>query len=524
MKQTLFLLALLASISAQSQLILEKEFSNSIGITGSNAIQLADGSYFFTANAFPASYDSSIALLIKTDSLLQPVWTQRYKLLHNDQIICITPSLDGNFFLGGTGREDFNQLSGGSLYKVDSMGTVLWHWIYSDSYDDAVIKVFEQADSTLMIFIREGVSNHPTKVVYADKHGSMISQRFFNSGLVNMEAEDVASDNSGNFIMSGTVAFGGGFPSLFLIGLNQSAFNWFKEYNFGRTITNTAIERLDDGSFAVTGSISDSLYPNTYNSYLMKIDVNGNIVWTKEIQQPQAFNEFANSIGALPNGDICISGHSTTAAGFKAFGGRLDGSGNILWAATYGSYPYQDFTSAIPVSDGRFLFIGFTNTSRKIYVTLADASGASPCSYLPFTLTDTDIFPVVSTQAITTSQPTINPVAPAIVTMLEVISDSVFCIGQAGISEMNDGGFGFVYPNPTAGQATIVLTATHGERVYLKLMNVLGEVIKHEEVELARGENRLKIELGEVNEGLYILIIEGKIVYPSLKIVVSQMF
>jgi hypothetical protein len=54
--------------------------------------------------------------------------------------------------------------------------------------NDRVLDIFEQADNTLMIFIREGVNNRPTKVIHANEDGDILSQRAYyvhnNMGLL----------------------------------------------------------------------------------------------------------------------------------------------------------------------------------------------------------------------------------------------------------------------------------------------------------------------------------------------------
>lgn len=101
-------------------------------------------------------------------------WIKRYKVFHDDLLRTIHPSLDGKLFIAGNARENFNQQSGGSVLKIDTAGNVIWHKVYSDSYDDGIIHVTQQADSSLVFFNRQGVSGYPIKVIHTDKNGSMI--------------------------------------------------------------------------------------------------------------------------------------------------------------------------------------------------------------------------------------------------------------------------------------------------------------------------------------------------------------
>lgn len=104
----LSLIFILSADQAHSQALIEKTFSSNLKVQHYQSIQLSNGDFVFTAAAYPASFDSSMALLIKTDSLLQVKWIKRYKMFHGDLFRTVKQSLDGNLIIAGSGRENFN--------------------------------------------------------------------------------------------------------------------------------------------------------------------------------------------------------------------------------------------------------------------------------------------------------------------------------------------------------------------------------------------------------------------------------
>ena len=195
------------SILSFSQPIVEKTFSNEIKFTLSDGVQFDDGNWMFSAFAYSLTPgDSAMSIVLKTDSTFSLLWAKRYKHLRRDDFSCLTPLKDGNVLIGGTMRQTFSLEDGGSIYKLDTAGNVIWHLMYDEDFDDRVLDIFEQEDSTLMIFIREGVTNRPSKIIHATSQGSIISQRAYtvdsNLGLL---ANAVVADESENYYFSGNV-------------------------------------------------------------------------------------------------------------------------------------------------------------------------------------------------------------------------------------------------------------------------------------------------------------------------------
>ena len=117
---------------------------------------LPDNSYLGCGSIAPSSWDSVMAVIFKFDSLMQVQWCKRLKMLRNDDFVNIIPLSDGNFLTAGASRYEYALDYGGSLYKIDGSGNVIWNRLYSKDYDDRILGVFEQEDKSLVLFIRHG--------------------------------------------------------------------------------------------------------------------------------------------------------------------------------------------------------------------------------------------------------------------------------------------------------------------------------------------------------------------------------
>lgn len=349
-------------MSAQGQFLQERALFNDLKLRVFDATQLESGNWLFAciANSITPG-DSSMALLIKTDSAFQELWTKRYKALRRDEFTSLTLLSDGNILLGGTMRQDFSFENGGSVYKVDTAGNVIWHKMYDEDDDDRVLDIFEQADSTLMIFIREGVNNRPSKLVHANRNGDILSQRSIgidmNTGLI---ANEVVTDGQDNYYYAGTNRNNQAIEELYVIAVTDSSILWNKQYNLGGRSINTTVSLFneEDQSLIVSGIINDSVGIFT-NFWVVKMDLQGNVKWSQEYGSPDRYQEFVGDIKPLANGEFLLLGRGFNDNGSEGFAMKIDSVGNQIWTKGYNtSTPNFGISTAYALIDGKFLLNG----------------------------------------------------------------------------------------------------------------------------------------------------------------------
>lgn len=499
MKKFLLLIATLSFTALHAQVLFEREISNTLKLGVGDVHRMNDGSMLLSCYSYPTSVDSVMALLVKTDSLMNIQWTKRFKALHSDGFSCITPLSDGNILVGGSIRESFNPLSGGSIYKMDTAGNVAWHKVYSNSYDDKILKIFERPDNSLMIFIRKGVSGHPTKIIHANSTGAILSQRIYSSGGQGIFAEGVTSDANDNYYMAGTIYNSvSGLYSLFVCATDESSLLWFKRYDFTRSIESYGIAYTSDGNLACTGSIPDTTFPNTYNSWMLKMDLSGNWLWANEYGQPQAFTETLSGIKALSNGSILALGQANTFAGSEALAFSVDASGNVQWAKTYNHFAYQNIYSAYPQSDGRILFNGWSLNSG--YLLMTDSSGTSACNSSPRTFVSAAMLVTDSALVLTTPAIAINSATPPYTVTSPAVNSSLVCSGSVGINETEQLHFD-IFPVPGNKELNIQSPVLMDE---IKIMNAVGKGVYGSPV----NSFRTKVELNNFADGIYFVKIQ----------------
>ena len=145
--------------------------------------------------------------------------------------------------------------------------------------------------------------------------------------------------------------------------------------DWGNTIVNT-----DDNYFMVVG-MTYSFGPNPPNMYILKIDSNGDTLWTKIYDWGDA--EHANHIiPTTDNNYIIVGGTNSLGSGnFDVILLKIDSEGQIIWARTYGGDNYDDGIKVYETNDQGFIIVGWTqsygNGHSDIYLIKTDENGDS---------------------------------------------------------------------------------------------------------------------------------------------------
>ena len=76
-----------------------------------------------------------------------------------------------------------------------------------------------------------------------------------------------------------------------------------------------------------------------------------------------------------------------------------------------------------------------------------------------------------------------------------------------------------VYPNPTAGNATVVFGSAVGGKYTVNVLNALGQVVYSKTASSTTGENTHAIDISELSSGLYFINLMEESGMRSLRLV-----
>jgi hypothetical protein len=116
-----------------------------------------------------------------------------------------------------------------------------------------------------------------------------------------------------------------------------------------------------DGGYIVAG-VTDSFGAGNYDSWVLKLDMNGNVVWQKAYGG--AGDDYANFIQQISNSGYIVAGDTNSyGAGSKDIWlMKLYYSGSIQWQKTYGGTGDDSASAVQQTLDGGYIVAGKTNS------------------------------------------------------------------------------------------------------------------------------------------------------------------
>jgi hypothetical protein len=222
--------------------------------------------------------------------------------------------------------------------------------------------------------------------------------------------------------------------------------------------------------------------------FLIKTDVNGNIIWAKTYGGTS--DDYATSVQQTSDGGYIVAGETQSfGAGYRdILLIKTDANGNIIWAKTYGGTDWDKALSVRQTSDGGYIVAGYTYSfgagSRDLFLIKTDVNGnIGSCSIVQnANPTVNTVSPTVTTPSPYVSSPsfTVNSVSPTVTSPTLTVSEPC----PLSISESCQITSGIITPYKGG-----IKVRGSGE-FEVKVYNVSGGVVKS-----AKGKNEVKLEL-----------------------------
>ncbi len=114
-------------------------------------------------------------------------------------------------------------------------------------------------------------------------------------------------------------------------------------------------------------------------SSVIKLDSNGNLQWSRRIGG--GGNDYSTSITQAADGSYLITGFTLSfgQGGYDIYIVKLDANGNLQWTKTIGGLGDEQSFSIIQTNDGGFAIAGFTSSfgqgAQDVYLIKLDSNG-----------------------------------------------------------------------------------------------------------------------------------------------------
>ena len=182
--------------------------------------------------------------------------------------------------------------------------------------------------------------------------------------------------SDGGYIMSGAtwVDDNAWYDIAIMKADNEGNFLWTKTFGYGsgNIEVGYGIVETEAGGYMVAGG-TDGITGNN-NMLAICTDADGNELWSGNYGGDS--DEYAHACDNTSDGGYILAGATNSfGAGMDdAYLVRIDGSGNEIWSAAFGTAMFDYVTSVIQTEDGGFVAAGSTNGDAFIFKTDGDGN------------------------------------------------------------------------------------------------------------------------------------------------------
>ena len=302
-----------------------------LGISrGVTVEEAADGSYILTGYTTGKGAGGEDAFLISTNSIGETLWTKMYGGSGKDNGWAIRQTKDGGFIIVGFS----NSFGAGDmdvyLIKTDSKGDSIWTKTFGGTGDEFGWDIRITSDN-----------------------GFIIAAQTNSSGNGEIDAYLIKLDSDGNKIWSKT--YGGA--------------------KIDRIFSVLETEAREYVAAGITYSYH-SIGPNDRDGYYIKTDSNGELEWYKSFGEDGY--DVGHSIALNTKGGFMITGYGESYAtnGNKdVYVLKINSNGEILWTKAYGGMESERGIKGCQTSDGGYIVVGFIEDVWDVYLVKTNSEG-----------------------------------------------------------------------------------------------------------------------------------------------------
>lgn len=185
--------------------------------------------------------------------------------------------------------------------------------------------------------------------------------------------------NGGYIVVGQTTSFGQGSIDVYVAKLDPIGnIEWTRTIGGSNEDGGYAIVQTVDNGYAIAG-YTMSFGQGNYDMYVIKLDNNGNVQWSKTIGGTNI--DYARAILQTPDKGFLVVGYTNSygQGNLDVYIVKLDSIGNLQWDKTIGGI-YNDFSrDVIQTSDGGYAIVGYTYSFGQgwsdVYVIKIDSIG-----------------------------------------------------------------------------------------------------------------------------------------------------
>ena len=372
-------------------MLLSQLFVRSYGTAGIDCswsiVQTPDGGYGiagYTTGFGAGGYDG---MALKLNPWGGPAWVRTVGGPSIDDIMCVTPSVEGDGGLVFAGSTQSYGVDGSDvfIFKMTSAGNLSWVRTFDlPTMDDELARyIVPSSDGGYVVaaYARPvGAGQYyDFLVLKLSSDGNLLWARTFVQAGTDELAVSITGTTDGGCAV---VGYSGSGPT-YVLALRFDAsgnLSWARRYWIAGADMPRSIIQTSDGGFAIAGYTSYGA--GVSDCFVLKLDPSGGISWARTYGGPNT--EDAMSIIQTSDGGYAIVGmtRSWGVGNNDVLLIKLNSAGAVSWARTFGGMGFEYGNSIVQTSDGGYAIAGYTDSysagSYDYLILRLDQNGYNP--------------------------------------------------------------------------------------------------------------------------------------------------
>jgi hypothetical protein len=353
---------------------------------GNSLIQTSDGGYAiagFTQSFGAGKWD---VYVVKLDANGNLQWTKTIRGGGGSSLI---QTADGGYAIAGDTYSFGAGLLDVYVVKLDAHGNLQWTKTIGGKKEDIGFSLVQTSDGGYAIagFTQSfGAGKWDVYVVKLDANGNLQWTKTI-GGPKDDQGFSLIQTSDGGYAVAGfTKSFGAGEADVYVVKLDANGnLQWTKTIGGEYFDGGSSLIQTTDGGYAIAGA-TQSFGAGLLDVYVVKLDANGNLQWTKTIGGPASEIGNSHSLIQTADGGYAIAGFTQSfgAGEWDVYVVKLSANGNLQWTKTIGEKDWDEGHSLIQTSDGGYVIAGSTSSfgagGADVYVIKLDKNGKACCA------------------------------------------------------------------------------------------------------------------------------------------------
>jgi len=354
---------------------------------GNSLIQTSDGGYAIAGAITSFGAGSGDVYVVKLDANGNLQWTKTIGGENEDVGTSLIQTSDGGYAIAGY---TYSFGAGGLdvyVVKLDANGNLQWTKTIGGENSEIGQSLIQTSDGGYAIAgytYSFGAGLTDVYVVKLDANGNLQWTKTIGGKIWENGHSLIQTSDGGYAIAGDTYSLNAADWDFYVVKLDANGnLQWTKTIGGENIDRGYSLIQTSDGGYAIAGT-TQSFGAGEWDVYVVKLDAHGNLQWTKTIGGPES--EIGQSLIQTSDGGFAIAGetYSFGAGGRDVYVIKLDANGNLQWTKTIGGTDWDVGHSLIQTSDGGYAIAGETYSfgagGKDVYVVKLDRNGDACCA------------------------------------------------------------------------------------------------------------------------------------------------